>query len=323
MNTEADIPAISTDPLLRASIVIPTFNRCDVLLQTLTSLVDQSVPPDRYEVIVTVDGATDGTTQALQGLQFRHALRWTCLETNQGIAAARNAAARLARHEVLIFLDDDQIASRDLVAVHLDLHQRNDAILVQGYYPLAPGYDRHGGSLIYQRSMLASLAHFPQLPPLSWHIWGGHISVRRETWQRVGGFDETFRVYGGEDTDFGMRVAALGIPFVFEPRALSHHLHRVSYAALRRQAFSQGRVLRRLAHKHGQPIEAFSGGAVRGPFDRAFRTAWRVNPQMTDLLGRALVPGLWFADQIRYRPAQIALARLMHRLYKVGGLTAS
>lgn len=322
MNPQAPIPAVSTDPPLRASILIPTFNRCDALMQTLASLADQSVPPDRYEVIVAVDGATDGTPQALQELRFRHAFRWTYLETNHGIAGARNAGARLARHDVLIFLDDDQIASRELVAVHLDLHQRQGAILVQGYYPLAPSHDRTGASLIYQRSMLASLALLPLQPRATWHIWGGHISVRRETWQRVGGFDETFRAYGGEDTDFGMRVAALGIPFVFDRRALSYHLHRVSYAAFRRQSFSQGRALRRLADKHGQPVESFSGGAVRGPFDLAFRTAWRVNPKVADLLGRALVPGLWLADQIRCRPAQFALARLVHRLYKVGGLTA-
>jgi len=305
---------------LRASVIIPTYNRRPFLLQTLATVDRQSVSPERYEVIVGVDGSTDGTVEALARLQPRYALRWVWQE-NQGPAAASNAAARLARNEVLVFLDSDQLASPELLAAHLEVHLRYGDVFVQGLFPLAPGYDRRGASLMYQRALFQALAPLDSAHPTSPHIWSANVSCRRETWARVGGFDETFREYGGEDNDFGLRIAALGIPFVFEPRALSYHLHTVSYSSHRNQAFSEGRSMVHLAEKHALPLESFSGGAVKRRADRVFRVTWQRSPRVADLIGRLMTAGLWGADLVRVRPAQVAAARLIHRFYKVGGIT--
>ncbi len=312
----------SADPSapLRASVIIPTYNRRDSLLQTLATLDRQSVAPEQYEVIVGVDGSTDGSVEALAGLRPPYSLRWVWQE-NRGPAAATNAAARLARHEVLVFLDGDQLASPELLAAHLDAHQRHGVVLVQGLYPLAPGYDRRGASLMYQRALFQALAPMESSHPCQPHIWSANFSCRRESWAMVGGFDEAFREYGGEDTDFGLRVVALGVPCIFEPQALSYHLHVVSYSSHRHQAFSEGRSMVRLAEKHAVPVESFDGGALNRPIDRAFRAAWVSSPRVADLIGRLMTAGLWGADVWRIRQAQVAAARLVHRFYKVGGIT--
>lgn len=304
---------------LCASVIIPTYNRRSLLLQTLATLDRQSLSPERYEVIVGVDGSTDGTVETLSGLRPRYTLRWVWQE-NQGPAAASNTAARLARYEVLLFLDSDQLASPELVAAHLDVHERFGVVFVQGLYPLAPGCDRRGASLMYQRTLLQALAPLDSPHSISPHIWSANVSCRRETWAKVGGFDETFREYGGEDTDFGLRIAALGVPFLFEPRALSYHVHSISYASHRNQAFCEGRSMVRLARKHAVPVESFSGGAVERRVDRAFRAAWQRSPRLADLIGRFMTAGLWGADLVHMRPAQVAAARLIHRFYKVGGI---
>jgi GT2 family glycosyltransferase len=305
---------------LRASVIIPTFNRRALLLQTLASLERQTVPPDRYEVIVGIDGSTDGTQEALAALRPSYSLRWVW-QQNQGAAAASNAAARLGRHEVLVFLDDDQVASAELLAAHLEGHQRYGVVFIQGLYPLAPGYDRRGASLMYERSLYRALAPLDSAHPTTAQIWSANVSCRRGTWAEVHGFDETFREYGGEDTDFGLRVAALGVPFVFEPRALSHHMHTVSYAAHRRQAFSEGTAMVRLAQRHALPVGSLSGGGLDRLVDRAFRLAWHWNRPVMELAGRLLTAGLWGADLVRFPPVQLAAARLIHRFYKVGGIT--
>jgi len=307
-------------PSLCASVIISTYNRRVMLLQTLETLEHQTVPPDRYEVIVGVDGSNDGTVEALAGLRPPYSLRWVW-QKNRGEAAVANAAARLARHEVLVFLDDDQLASPELLAAHLDVHQRHGVVLVQGFFPLAPGYDRRGASLTYQRALLQAMAPVESAHPFPPYIWSANISCRRETWAKVGGLDEAFREYGGEDTDFGLRIAAQGVPFIFEPRALSHHLHRVSYSSHRRQAFSEGRSMVRLAEKHGVPVESFSGGALKRSIDRRFQAVWQSRPRAAELAGRLLTVGLWAADLVRIRPAQLAAGRLVHRFYKVGGIT--
>jgi len=291
-----------------------------VLLETLASLEHQSVPPERYEVIVAVDGSTDGTDAALAGMQPAYKLRWL-YQQNGGAVVAANAAGRRARYDVLIVLGDDQLASPHLVAAHLEAHARLGPVLVQGDYPLAPGHGRCGASLVYERSRRASMSALVANGAASWHLWGGNFSIRRETWLAVGGWDETFRAYGGEDTDLGVRVAALGIPFVFEPRALAYHMHAVSPSRYGQHAFSEGRAVVRVARKHGLALEAFSGGTLRGPFDWCVARGWRWSSGAMDRLGRLLTTGLEWADLVKVRPAQVFAARLVRRFYRVGGLT--
>ena len=320
----ADVTAAAVDAEcatdLRASITIPTYNRRALLLQTLASLERQSVPPDRYEVIVTVDGSTDGTAEALAALRPPYAFRWL-VQPNRGAVAAANAAGRAARHDVLIVLGDDQLASLELVGAHLAAHQRRGVVLVQGDYPLAPGHDFSGASLAYERARGRAMSSLAAGGQTSWHVWGGNFSIRRLTWIEVGGWDETFRDYGGEDTDLGLRVAALGIPFVFEPRARTHHLHAVTPLGFSRHAFSEGRAVVRVARKHALPLSAFPGSAIQGPLDRCLQWGWRRAPAVMDKIGRLLTVGLRGADRIRVRPTQLAAARLVRRFFRVGGIT--
>ncbi len=316
----ADAVEVERPTDLLASITIPTYNRRALLLQTLASLERQSVPPERYEVIVTVDGSTDGTVEALAAFRPPYWFRWL-VQPNRGAVAAANAAGRQARHEVLIVLGDDQLASFDLVGAHLAAHQRLGVVLVQGDYPLAPGHDLSGASLAYERARGRAMSSLAAGGRVSWHVWGGNFSIRRQTWIEVGGWDEAFREYGGEDTDLGLRVAALGIPFVFEPRARTHHLHAVSPLGFSRHAFSEGRAVVRVARKHALPLSAFSGSAIRGPLDRCLQWGWRRGPAMMDKIGRLLMFGLRGADRIQVRPAQLAMARLVRRFFRVGGIT--
>jgi GT2 family glycosyltransferase len=304
---------------LKASICIPSYNRRELLLATLRSLEEQTAPAESYEVIVADDGSTDGTVEMLAQLRTRYHLR-SFTQLNAGPAAASNAAARLAENEVLIFLDADQLCVPEMVAVHLEAHEREGNVFVQGLYPLAEGYRSRAASLLYERSLLSSLAPVDRRHPASPHMWSAQVSLRRSAWEEVGGFDTTFREYGGEDTDFGLRIAALGVSFVFEPRALSYHLHEVSCRSLRRQAYDEGRSIVRLAQKHGIAIETLFGGALDKPIDKLCDTGWRRHPGAMDVLGHVLSTGVIAADLLRVRCLQLLAARLVHRFYKVGGL---
>jgi GT2 family glycosyltransferase len=235
--------------------------------------------------------------------------------------AAANAAAGLTRNEVLIILGDDQLASPDLVAAHLAVHAQRGPVLVQGEYPLAPGHDRSGASLVYERSRSRSMAALVRANKSVWHLWGGNFSLRRSTWVEIGGFDGSFGEYGAEDTDVALRVAALGIPLVFEPRALTHHLHVVNPRQYARQAFSEGRAVVRLARKHGLPLDGFPGSTIRRPIDRLFAFGWRRRPALMWRLGGVVAAGLAGADRLAIKKMQIAVARALRRFHRVGGIT--
>ncbi len=101
------------------SVILCTYNRCNMALSTLASLRRQTLPYEQFEVIVVDNGSSDGTLSAVQtyvsgGLpQDRRASenwRVRCLtEPKNGLACARNTGLQAATGEIAVFLDDDTL----------------------------------------------------------------------------------------------------------------------------------------------------------------------------------------------------------------------
>ena len=302
---------------LTASVLIGTYNRRAFLMRTLETLDRQSAQ-GRFEVVVAVDGSTDGTVEAMEAAGWRFPLRWT-VGPNAGIAAARNRAAQLARNPVLIVLDDDMPVPIGFVAAHLAAHERSGAVLVHGPYQLAPMRRPGGAALLYERTRTRELAESSPDRGRRWTLWGGNFSVPRAVWDRVGGFDESFP--RSQDTDFGLRVAATGIRIVMEPRALSWHRYVCPYPAFPRQMFEEGRSVVRLAKKHGLPEQLFLDTRL-GAADRVLIAAWRRQPSVMRALGRLAVLSLRTADRLPLPPVQVTAARTVRRFYRLGGMAS-
>src|SRR5690349_7108993 len=163
---------------LSASIIIPTYNRRQLLMRTLAGLNHQSVPTDRYEVVVAIDGSTDGSLESLSDLHITYRLH-AFYQDNKGLAAARNLGAQHAQNDILIFLDDDQISTPDLVLAHLLAHERQERLFVQGFTPVAREYLTGGASLLYDRTYRSAMAVTESLhrQGKQWAIWGGNFSL--------------------------------------------------------------------------------------------------------------------------------------------------
>jgi len=303
--------------ILRASICIPTRNRAELLRLTLESLDRQTISADRFEVIVGDDGSTDETVAMLGGLRPRYPLTWR-RATGSGPGAARNAAAGAAGNDVLIFLDDDQLASPDLVAAHLDAHERSGVVLVQGDYPLADGCDRDGASMVFERSRVRTLGSWRRGALASVHLWGANFSVRQQSWRQVGGFDESLP--RSQDLDFGLRIADLGVPLIVELGAVSHHLHRVSTRGYRLQCFSEGRCMVRISRKRGVALETLLNSRLNRPLDRILTRIWTRYPRWADAGGRLLTGLARAADLVEVRPAQVWSSRMLRRFHELGGI---
>ena len=96
---------MTSQPLV--SVIIPTFNRKEMLKETLDSLAHQTLPFESFEVIVVDDGGEDGTKEITkQTFPFQLRYFW---QTNQGDAAARDLGARESQAEILMSLDDDMV----------------------------------------------------------------------------------------------------------------------------------------------------------------------------------------------------------------------
>lgn len=112
--------------MLSLTVVIPTHNRHDILKQVLLHLADGSVKPD--EVIVVDDGSEPAVTDIIDVNSYGMS-RVAVLRHNlgRGAAAARNAGARAATGDIIVFIDDDVFPDRHCLRYHKMIHQQNSA----------------------------------------------------------------------------------------------------------------------------------------------------------------------------------------------------
>jgi peptidoglycan/xylan/chitin deacetylase (PgdA/CDA1 family)/GT2 family glycosyltransferase len=237
---------------IRISVIIPTYQRRDIVLNTVYSLMRQEYDAP-YEVIVVVDGSTDGTAQALQPLS--PAFPFTVLEQgNQGASVARNQGARVARGEILLFLDDDMEADPRLLAEH-DASHRAGAEIVLGcllLHPQSPPSMLIPGVKSWVDDRVKRLSTL-QLPPNVDDILTGQISLSRRLFEQMGGFDTRFTrdgSFGNEDIDFGYRLIQQGRRIVYNPKACSWQYYAVSPRQYLRQWRQAGQADVVLARKH-------------------------------------------------------------------------
>jgi peptidoglycan/xylan/chitin deacetylase (PgdA/CDA1 family)/glycosyltransferase involved in cell wall biosynthesis len=180
------------------------------------------------ELIVVVDGSTDGTADALRQLQTKCTLR-IIEQANAGAGAARNSGAAVANGEILLFLDDDMICEPDLVEQHAQMYRDGaDAligdILLDPWSP--PGFISEGIA-----GWLRSCRVGSRLTPFD--IFTAQLSVRKEVFEQIGGFDPSLTAgaaFAQEDADFGVKLLA-AFDVRYNPSAVS----RLRYAVTPRE----------------------------------------------------------------------------------------
>ena len=224
----ATVPASPAEP--RLSVVVATFQRRDLVLILLEALArqDANVP---FEVVVIIDGSTDGTADALTARSFPYSLV-VIEQPNAGAAKARNRGVEAARAEVILFLDDDMEPHPHLVRAHLDAHGTG-ARAVMGAIPLHPASPDNimAQSVGEWAQELADRCSAPGYRLGLNDIFTGQLSVRRELFADMNGFDERFTsrgTFGNSDIELGHRLVARGIEVVFRPDAISYQRYVVT-----------------------------------------------------------------------------------------------
>ncbi len=245
------LPALTEPAGVRFSIVIPTFQRRDVVRRAVAAVLDADAPWP-IEVVVVVDGSTDGTEAALAG--FGPARLRVEVQPNLGRAAACNRGVEVAVGELVLLLDDDMIADPGLLVAH-DRAHRDGADGVVGHIPVHPDSppgllrDAIGRWADARCERLAASGGELDLSDLL----TGQFSIARATYATLGGFDSRFTgggTFGGEDTDLLHRARSRGLQIVFAPDAISHQLYVVRPAQYLRQWHEAGRADAALLTKH-------------------------------------------------------------------------
>lgn len=199
------------------TVVIPTYRREMVLLDTLAHLLALDPPPAEILAIDQSERHEPETEARLGGLQETGQVRWLRQEA-PSIPKAMNRGLLEARQPIVLFLDDDIRPDPELIAAHGAAHRKHPDTLVAGrvIQPWQEGQD-----FAPDRDF-----HFASLRP-RWidAFMGGNFSVRRDAALDLGGFDENFvKVAYHFEAEFAHRWRASGRRIYFEPGACIHHL---------------------------------------------------------------------------------------------------
>jgi GT2 family glycosyltransferase len=240
---------VTTEP--RLSVVIPTYQRRDSLLRTLGSLRTQILPANEFEVIVAVDGSTDGTAEIVRRLPAPH--RLLVLDSpNRGRAMACNSGIRAASGRLVVLLDDDMEASPELLVAHVRAHEGSGRRAVVGAAPIvvtptSSPFVRYVADGF--RARLARLAQ-PGYQLTFRDTYTGNFSAPRAVLLEVGGFDEAFTAYGHEDYELALRLRQHGVELAYRADALAEQHYEKTFAAFARDGIARGRTAVLLAGKH-------------------------------------------------------------------------
>lgn len=235
------------------SVVIPTCSRPAILRETLRALARQRFAADRMEVIVVVDGGDEGSIRTCEEARRASAFPMRALtQPRGGQGRARNAGMRAAEGRVVLMLDDDIIAHRELVAAHLAHHDAGENTIVTGSLPvrpLQPEPAHHRALREWWEEVMRERAS-PGHRFTFQDFVTGNVSVPRSRLLAAGGFDPDFTGYGREDYELGHRLLAAGMRMVYEPRARGEHLYSKPLREWLRQFEAQGRADVIFSRKH-------------------------------------------------------------------------
>ena len=198
---------MATYPGLLVSVIIPTYNRWPMVREAVESVLAQTA--GGYELIVVDDGSTDETRRRLADYGSRLAV---LTQSRRGVSAARNLGARRASGTYLAFLDSDDLWHPRKLERQLDFMERNpeveicqtDEIWIRNGVRVNPRRKHRKPSGDIFRASLELCLVSPSA-----------VMMRRELFERVGGFDESLPVC--EDYDLWLRIAKdTEIPLVLE-----------------------------------------------------------------------------------------------------------
>ena len=222
---------------MSVSVVIPTFNRRDSLGRAVDSVLPD---PATEEVVVVVDGSTDGSIELLEQLSSsRPRLKPVCAE-HRGLSAALQAGVERATGEIVLILDDDLEASPGLVSGHARHHLASSNLVVLGYSPVAPDNDGLTARL-YGEAYERSCRSFELRPgDILLHLYGGHMSIRRSEALRTPVYSEHFQERYHPDREFGIRCMKAGLVGRFDRSLVARHHYVRSLSQFRCDSRSQG-----------------------------------------------------------------------------------
>ena len=240
---ESKIPA--QNKKIFFSLIIPSYNNEEQLLNTLKSLARQDYPREEYEVIVVDDGSLDNTKTMiksfmreysslnLKALSFPRVVERKIGDSRFRAGLARNLGVKHSQGEILAFLDADILVPQNYLQKLQSEHKKADLILLKRRHlkPKAPIKDwLSDPQAIKKWSYILSKNYWGEFYKKGFdkvkspwkYVCTYGLSLPKKDFQSAGAFGRNFTFYGFEDVDLGYRLYKKGKKFLLSDIEVYH-----------------------------------------------------------------------------------------------------
>ncbi len=228
--------------MIKISIIIPTYNRCNSLKICLKHIFNSNYPKDKFEIIVVDDGSTDNTKMVINQLikEYKTKKKFNLkyfYQMNSGPATARNLGLKYAKGEIIAFTDDDCIVDYDwLCAIEMGFTNNSNIDCVKGKIN---AYNPNKLSKVIVKSI-----HGRKKSGST-----NNIAYKKQILDKLKGFDTRF-AFNFEDVDLKWRFRLKGYKYIFLSDMIVWHKYVRNLKGFKEQSFKSGIGLRIFFYKH-------------------------------------------------------------------------
>jgi GT2 family glycosyltransferase len=212
------------------SVVIPTRGHPPMVDRVLSSLrhAAQQLPSGVGSELIVIDDSVPGDVEAIRKSCHRHLAKY--VPGPRRVGAKRNLGVTHAAYPLVLFIDSDCVATPDLLKLHMKAHLADQAPSGRAVAAVAGPtiVDQPGTAQAWRIVAPSIVVNSAWTWPLRfaevWWAATSNLSVKRELFDAVGGFDpRTYTVVGGEDVDLGIRLQEKGFTTLCSPDAVVFH----------------------------------------------------------------------------------------------------
>jgi len=201
------------------SVIVPVFNSEKTISKCLKSLEKQTIK-EKFEVIVVDDGSTDNTKKEVKKFKKVKYL----YQKNKGPAAARNFGVRKAKGKIVVFIDSDCEADKNMLKELILPFKNKEIIGAQGSYKSKQTSLMAKFVQIEIESRYELMKKSKFIDFLSTYC----CAYRKKDFKEARGFDESFPMASGEDTELSYKLSKKGKKLIFNLKAFCYHQHPTS-----------------------------------------------------------------------------------------------
>ena len=197
------------------SVVVPVYNREDLIQNCIESLLSLEYPKDRIEIIIVDNGSSDRTPEVIQKYGVIYVL-----EERRGSSCARNKGVSVARGDLIAFTDSDCEVSQDWALEIANSYSKPGIAALRGFCAginanlIATFMQRKHEGISYRRTADGYALGGNSLNPRN-------CAISRELFDKIGGFDP--KLLRLQDFDFNRRLNLLEYKVHFNPKMVTYH----------------------------------------------------------------------------------------------------